>query len=358
MRKDVLDALSGRFPEKIPSKETLNHPGLVSLAAGFDVFEDSPRAFEIAWRRLGIDIHVEKPKGNAIRPKRPGGAWTEGNVSYSDLGVYPTSMPLEHLPGIPKDGDDWIYRYDPADDDFDAETETKALKAASSGFLRSFGSEAVMYRLYYTTLFMWPVVKFGWEPFMLNAIGDPARFDKRFLEPWTEISRKRVECLCAMDEDVIFTHDDLAMSTGPVFQPEWYETHIFPRYAYIWEPIRKAAKKLVFVCDGKADAFLERLLDFPIDGIMLESPATSFELILETWGKAGRGFIGGISTALLTNGTPEEVGRHTRDVVEKGRRHPGFMISSCGGLHGNIPLENARAYFNARKEAGIPGECG
>ena len=73
MRQDVLDALSGEFPNKIPNKETLNHPGIINHVAGFDVFDDTPPAFDIAWRKLGIDIHVPLPEGNAPRPKVSGG---------------------------------------------------------------------------------------------------------------------------------------------------------------------------------------------------------------------------------------------------------------------------------------------
>ena len=77
----------------------------------------------------------------------------------------------------------------------------------------------------------------------------------------------------------------------------------FSRYEWIMEPVFQAGKKLVFVSDGNIDVLLERLLQFPIAGIMYENPATPFERVLQTWGKAGRGFIGGISTAILTNGT-------------------------------------------------------
>jgi hypothetical protein len=59
MKKDVLDALSGRFPATIPCKETLNYPGLVNRVSGIDVFKDSSRAFALAWERLGIDIQAE-----------------------------------------------------------------------------------------------------------------------------------------------------------------------------------------------------------------------------------------------------------------------------------------------------------
>jgi uroporphyrinogen-III decarboxylase len=77
---------------------------------------------------------------------------------------------------------------------------------------------------------------------------------------------------------------------------------------------------------------------------------------MKTWGKAGRGFIGGISTRVLTFGTPDEVRAHTREVIEKGSRYPGFIISSCGQLPGNIPMENMLAYFETRNEMGITAQ--
>ena len=216
MKQDVLDALSGRFPERIPSKETLNHPGLISHVAGFDVFDDTPRAFDIAWERLGITMHPGLPEGNAPRPRVVGGTWEENGWRYSDVGVYPTSMPVEHARDIPKDSDDWVFEYDTSRDDFDLDTLVEEKCARNRAFREHFGGRAVMYDLYYTTLFMWAVVTFDWEPFMLAAGTDPERFDRELWEPWSRISRKHLRALASTDEEVVFCHDDLAMSTGPV----------------------------------------------------------------------------------------------------------------------------------------------
>lgn len=356
MKQDVLDALSGRYPKKIPSKETLDHPGIINHVSGFDVYENTPEAFEIAWRKLGIDIHVPLPEKNAPRPKVPAGTWEENGQRYSAYGVYPTSMPIEHTPGFPKDDDEWIWNFDVRKHDFNLAQKSAQLRDMNKKFRTHFGDFAVLYNLYYTTLFMWPVMTFGWEPFMTAAASDPMRFDKQLWEPWARISRKNFEALATMDEDVVFCHDDLCMTTGPVFPPEFYEKHIFSRYGWIMEPVIQAGKKLIFVSDGNIDAFLERLLEFPIAGIMFENPATPYERVLTTWGKAGRGFIGGISTRILTFGTPEEVTKHTRDVILKGREYPGFIVSSCGQLPGNIPMENILAYFRTRNELGCPAE--
>jgi len=354
MKQDVLDALSGRFPKHIPCKESLNHPGIINRVAGFDVYDDTPQAYDIAWRKLGIDIHTSLPEGNATRPKVPGGTWVEGNRKVSDYGVHATSMPIEHMPDIDKTDDEWVYRHDPATDDFDLDRRIADLRRRNGAFREHFGDLAVNYHLYYTTLFMWPICHFDWVPFLTAAALDPDRFDRHFWEPWSHISRKHVESLCAMDEEVVFTHDDLAMTTGPVFPMSFYEKHIFSRYPYIWEPVVTHGKKLIFVIDGGIDQFLERFLDFPIAAVMYENPATSFDRVCDIWGKAGRGFIGGISTVILTGGTPDEVRRHTCEVIEQGSQYPGFIISSPGGLPGNIPMENVLAYFTARKDMGLP----
>jgi len=383
MKNDVLNALSGIFPQRIPSKETLNHPEFIEYVSGISTFENTAQAFEIAWQKLGIDIHVPLPKENVSPPKKPGNTWKEGNLRFTQMGVYPTSILNEYCPELDKSDLEWVFKYDVSQDGFlkkkdigkICEAEMHAsyrpagglqgegqqgtidqLKRLSTEFYQHFGDKSVMYHLYYTTLFMWPVVKFGWESFILAAASYPDKFDEKLWKPWCEISRNYAEVAATLDTEVVFFHDDLVYGTGPVFEPAFYEKYIFSRYYYILEPLVKAGKKIVFVCDGNLDVFLERLLDFPIDGLMFENPATPFNRVLNTWGKAGRCFIGGISTELLTTGKHEQVSNHTKEVIEAGRKYPGFIISSCGGLHGNIPIENMLAYFKTRNKMGISAE--
>lgn len=383
MKRDILNALSGIFPERIPSKETLNHPEFIEYVTGINPFENTQQAFRIAWEKLGIDIHVPLPKENVLSPELPGSTWRDGNLRFASMGVYPTSTVTEYCPGLDKSSQNWILNYDVSQDGFLEENDPREvheaelqasfrpagglqgegqlgtieqLRQLARDFKLNFGDKAVMYHLYYTTLFMFPVVKFGWESFMLGALIYADDFDEKLWKPWSEISRKYSEVAATLDTEVVFFHDDLVSGTGPYFDNLFYEKYIFSRYNYILEPVVKAGKKIVFVCDGNLDAFLERLLLFPFDGLMFENPATPFNRVLDTWGKAGRGVIGGISTVLLTSGTPEQVRNHTKEVIETGRKYPGFIISSCGGLHGNIPMENMITYFKTRDEMGIPAE--
>jgi hypothetical protein len=355
----------------------------MQLVSGIDPWENTIDCFRISTQKLGINIHAPLAQSNAPRPVVSGGTWQDGNLRFSDIGVYPTNSFIELLPEIDKAEPLWVFNYDAIADGFLTEQRLKSypqeelqasyrkagglqghgqigseqqLREIDTCFAKQFGNKAVMYHLYYTTLFMWPVVTFGWEAFMIAAALEPDRFDEVLWQPWSQVSRKYFEVAATLSTPVLFCHDDLTTGTGPVFSPDFYEKYIFPKYEYILEPAVKANKKIVFVCDGNMEVFLERLLDMPFAAIQPETPATPLESILNTWGKAGRGFIGGIQTNILTNGTVDEVKAHTKSVIEKAREYPGFIISSCGGLHGNIPLKNIIAYFQTRNELGITAE--
>lgn len=138
------------------------------------------------------------------------------------------------------------------------------------------------------------------------------------------------------------------MGSGPAFAPAWYDRYIFPHYPDIFEEARKLGKKIVLVADGNMTEFLPRLVEVGIDGLMFENPATPLEAAIEHFGD--RLLIGGIETAKLTFGTQDEVRRMVLDLADKTADYPGFAMASCGGLHGNIPLRNMEAYFDARAE--------
>ena len=48
----------------------------------------------------------------------------------------------------------------------------------------------------------------------------------------------------------------------------------------------------------------------------------------------------------------EQVRTHVLEVRERTRGVPGFVMSTPGGIHGNLPLENLVAYFDARVQTG------
>ncbi|MCF7854657.1 MAG: uroporphyrinogen decarboxylase family protein, partial [Candidatus Pacebacteria bacterium] len=354
MRDDVLHWLEGRPTGKRPSKESLNHPGILSLVSGRDPFTETPGAFLRAYEALGIDIINMIPQENAPPQVEPGKVvWKHGGrVQESYLGVYNTTSRVT----FPFSTVEEFWNADVASlryDDLDlpgAQYLMPCTPAAIDCKDSLAGRVGVYYYQLYTTLFMWAVEALGWEVFMLAAATEPERFDKHFLRPMFEKTKRFVTMLSKLDTPWVWCHDDIAMATGPIFGPDWYDAYIFPRYRELWKIPHAHGKKVFFVADGKLDWALEPLRESGCDGIMFESPATCLEAVTDIWGDAL--FVGGIDAHVLTGGDPEGVRCHVTDVCRKACDYRGFALCCSGGLVGNMPLRNVEAYFDARAEYG------
>lgn len=358
MRENVIKWSCGERPSKLISKESLNHRGLIEMVSGLDVYEATPEAYRRTYEAVGIDIINRVPLHNAPPPtpvgeKRP---HPTKPYEYAYLGVYDTMMRHEYPCQIPEEVWDLNMEslsYTDLLVPVPHSCEAEDIKAREKG-IEEIG---LYYPMLYYNLFMWGVEVLGWEIFMLAAGMEPDRFHEHFLLPCVGKSKAIVtEMARASDNPFVFVHDDLASANGPMFPPQWYDDYIFPHYPEIWSEAKRMGKKIVFVADGNMEAFLPQLIEAGVDGLMFENPATSLDAVIEHFGQPGRFLIGGIETAKLTFGTPDEIRRMTLDLCEKMAECPGFAISSCGGLHDNIPLANLEAYFDARVETGATPE--
>ena len=354
MKTDVLRWLEATPTEKRPSKETLNHPGIIALVSGRDPFLETPAAFVSAYEALGIDIINVVPEENAPPCAKPGEVVRRkgGRVEESYLGVFNATSRVR----FPYDTVEDFWKADVSSLDYDdldppgAQYLMPCTREAIERKISFVGDAGLYYYQLYTTLFMWGVEALGWEIFLLAAASEPERFDRHFLAPMFEKARAIVTMLSELDSPWVFCHDDIAMATGPCFRPDWYDTYIFPRYAELWSIPHSKGKKVFFVADGKLDWCLEALRDSGCDGIMFESPATSLDAVVDVWGDAF--FVGGCDAQILTRGSADDVRRHVAGVCNTSRDHGGFALCCSGGLVGNMPLENLEAYFDSRVDFG------
>lgn len=354
MKSDVLNWARGQPGRKRVSKETLNHRDLIELVSGLDVYRHTAEAYRRAYRALGIDIVNRVPLENAPMPVPAGQVKPHPTRPYhfTTLGVYDTAMRHTHACAEPDEVwsldveallyEDLITPVPHSCDEEDIRSREAAL-----------GGVGLYYPMLYTTLFMGAVEVLGWEVFMLAATEEPERFHEHFLLPWVAKSAAIVTAMArASDSPFVFVHDDLASATGPVFRMEWYERYILPHYPEIWAEAKRLGKRIILVADGNMTAFLPHLVEAGVDGLMFETPATPLEAVMNTFGTEDRFFLGGISTATLATGTPDSVRRMVLELAQRAGGCPGFALASGGGLHGDLPLANLMAYFDARAEIG------
>jgi hypothetical protein len=91
------------------------------------------------------------------------------------------------------------------------------------------GSSASVF--FYNTMFMWPMLTFGYENFMMLCL-EP-EFD-RLMDEFAEINRRVFRAFARLPVNFVICHDDIVLANGPVCSPDWMKKHIFPRYEEFW----------------------------------------------------------------------------------------------------------------------------
>ena len=84
---------------------------------------------------------------------------------------------------------------------------------------------------FYNTMFMWPLLTFGWELFLETCL-DP-RFE-RIMDEFAEINRRVFRVFARLPVNFVVCHDDIVTSRGPTCSPAWMHKYIFPRYEEFW----------------------------------------------------------------------------------------------------------------------------
>ena len=133
----------------------------------------------------------------------------------------------------------------------------------------------------YVTLISAAIEIFGWDMLLLAA-ADPDRFAK-VLERLGEYSIRHAEAWAETSIEVFLQHDDMVWTSGPFMDPAFYRGVIFPLYKRMWEPLRKAGKKVLFNCDGTFSMFMHDIAAAGADGFIFE-PSNDFDWVADHFG--------------------------------------------------------------------------
>jgi len=352
MRQDALDAICLKSTSKVPRKERLNNYSLLNKYGNADPYTDLEQAYTRTVKGLGIDLISSVPKNSDARKMTPKEVFYENyngiKLGVAYLGVMPTFQIRDYGFHEPKD----VYAYDPMRQEYhglwletrsnNAATIRDAYMASYARNTRLAGDAFLTFPYFYTTLYMWGVETFGYELFMIAAMEDPEAYDQ-VLKGFMQRSRMHIDGMLKTGADVLVLHDDIAIASGPCFNPEWYRKYLFPKYIELLKPIKEQGKKVLFTSDGNIEMLLDDLIYCGFDGFEIECPATNLKNILNKCGK-DKAVVGGMDNYILTFGTPNEIYAYVESVLTMGKEYPGYFISNTAGIHGNISLENLEAY--------------
>ena len=332
----------------------LDHPAHTTQVTGIDAYAHPGDAFLEYCRRLDIDIITGVPGGSAqfapgeVREQESGWVSAEWGIGAT----------VWHNPSGFAGAED-VLQYRPLEHDdlhtvYGHNRHQRSLAEMTEEFGEGHrktqarvGDVALVPAFFGTTLFQYGLALFGWEAFLETAGLYPKEYGQ-LLEQFAQISIKVATAWADTDIETFFSHDDLAMTRGPVFHPDWYREYIIPWYREIWAPLKRRGIKVIFVSDGDYSPLVDDIMAAGADGCFSE-PLVDIPSVVAKHG-ANKILIGGGDTRLITTGTPAEVAEDVRAKMAIAKQAPHYCFMAAGGTPQNCPLENVEAFFRTFRE--------
>ena len=151
-----------------------------------------------------------------------------------------------------------------------------------------------------------------------------------------------------MGLDGIFTSDDLGTQTSTFFSPAIFDEFFAPYYKKVIDRVHELGMHFWLHTCGNIEAFLPRFIDLGIDVLHPIQKYTMDEKhIAKTYGSDISIWSGFDVQRIIPYGTPEDVRREVRYLIDTYRRPDGrFMLTLGNGATPDTPLDSLRALLD------------
>jgi len=355
-------AFMGLAPHRLPHWEHWSCPDAETYLTGIDYYEH-PRLCRERLRELYPQLNLAIPESDASIPRpeldlrgqsmttdeegRRHVRWGDKVTGHWDWGKQFHSVE-EVLAFSPLENADFTNFPIVADGKQDLRSEETIYQRYRPRWPAEWGDRAPAGEAnsvgFYNTMFMWPLLTFGWELFLESCL-DP-RFE-RVMDEFAELNRRLFRAFARLPVNFVVCHDDIVNSRGPVCSPKWMHKYIFPRYEEFWGIVRAAGKEVIFMTDGRADAYADDVFACGARGIITE-PYTDFKTIARQHQDcflAGEG-----DNRVLYRNDPAEIEAMVRDMVETSRLTGGYMMCIGNHIPWNVPPEAIKRYLDLSAE--------
>ena len=199
----------------------------------------------------------------------------------------------------------------------------------------------------------------GMDTFLLNMVAHP-EFAVALLRKIVELCKTLMgNFLREIGEniDIIKIGDDLGTQESLLISPTMYRETLKPIHADFVAFIKERTDaKILFHTDGDVFPLIEDFIEIGIDILNpIQTSAGKMSDLEELKRRYGRDlvFCGGIDThRVLPSGTPEEVRREVKRVIEILAPGGGYLVSSVHTIMDGVPPENVLAMVDAVEEFG------
>lgn len=189
----------------------------------------------------------------------------------------------------------------------------------------------------------------GMENYLMDMLAEP-EWAEAIADKVTESLIKRVEVNASIGVDVFCYADDLGTQTAAQISPKLWRELIKPRWAKVFEAIRKAnPNAFIFMHScGYVKDFIPDFIDLGVDMLHPIQPeamdvyevAKEYQKYITFWGTTSM-------QKTVTLGTPQDIHNEIRERVEHIGQNGHLIISPGNMFSPETPFENVDAFIEA-----------
>jgi len=356
MASDWINSLHGHGPKRILHTEHWSNPDAETWITGIDYY-DHPRLCRLKWNELYPCVQLPVPAEDTPMP-RPASGEAKGTDRDGHKVRWGAgeSWTFQHGEAFFKTPED-VFRFSPLEHaakfvewphvvmNWDFSSEEAIAKRFQGQFPEPRdGAAPEAATGFYNTMFMWPMLTFGWELF-LECCLDP-RFE-RIMDEFLEINRRVFRVFSRLPIHHVVCHDDIVMTRGPVCSPEWMKRYIYSAYEELWGILAAKGKRVIFMVDGCMDECADDVMALGALGIITE-PYTDFKRLARKY--PDKCFAGEGDNRILSRNDDAEIKAMVKSMAETGKMCGGYMMCIGNHIPWNIPGEAVKRYLDYSNE--------
>jgi uroporphyrinogen decarboxylase len=179
----------------------------------------------------------------------------------------------------------------------------------------------------------------GFEEFMMALSLSPSAAEHLL----DEITEFKVETACqVVAAGFLCGHsgDDFGSQSGPLMSPATWRRFFRPRWQRVWDVYKAAGLPVIHHSCGDVTPLIPDMIEMGLDMLEPVQPVMDLKLLKREFGKH-LSFWGGIDTQrILPYGTPDDVRRHTTEVIRTLGAGGGLLIAPSQEIMPDVPVEN------------------
>ena len=183
----------------------------------------------------------------------------------------------------------------------------------------------------------------GFEQFMMDMALERV-FTEELLTKITDYNMEILERSAPFALDAVWFGDDWAHQQGLLIAPQLWRELLKPHLARMFAKVREQNRTVMLHCCGSVESLLGELIEMGLQVFNPFQPEVMDVYAIKKKFGANLTFFGGMSIQqLLPFGTPEQVRRETRRMIDEVGRDGGYILSPAHALPPDVPPENIEA---------------